>query len=261
MARLAVGGYLLKDGPKPLSVTSLAIQAASVFPTPSRRTILETLLAVEPIVGDKTFRIALRTATLEVIQILLDKGSTYSGQLIFLSSIDYHLYDTSHDQKLERKFRFLHLWEVARREDEEDTESVIDLFLQRGEDINAQCGPFGTALHSFLKNVNESFGNYQSEVLQTLVRKGADVNAEGPKGKPLEYIWMLANTSRHGKVKYSRKYQKLLRDLINLGAVNMREDPNGMVPSVERMTSWPTERYSDYREYKRFYLDGPLSQE
>ncbi|KAH8745621.1 hypothetical protein F5882DRAFT_108345 [Hyaloscypha sp. PMI_1271] len=261
MTRLAVGGYLPKDDAKPLSVTPLAIEAASSFPTPPRRAILETLLAVEPIVGDETFRIALRTATLEVIQILLDKGSTSSGQLLFLSSVDYHLHFTSEDQKLKKKFRFLPLWEVARREDKEDTESVIDLFLQRGQDINAQCGPFGTALHSFLKNVHESYGGYQSEVLQALVCKGADVNAEGPKGKPLEYIWMLANTSGHGKVKYVRKYQKLLRDLINLGAVNMREDPNGMVPSVERMTSWPTSRYSDYEEYKRFYLNGPLPQE
>jgi len=133
--------------------------------------------------------------------------------------------------------------------------------LRRGEDINAQCGPFGTALHSFLRGVDEGYRGHQFEMLQTLVRKGADVNAEGPKGKPLEYIWMLANTSRHGKMKYIRKYQKLLRDLINLGAVNMREDPNGMVPSVERMTSWPTEYYSVYKEYQRFYLDGPLSQE
>jgi hypothetical protein len=261
MTRLAVGGYLFKDDAKPLSVTPLAIEAASSFPTPSRRTILETLLAVEPIVGDETFRIALGTAPLEVIQILVDKGSTSSGQLVFLSSIDYHYYhNTSRDQNLKRKFRFLPLWEVARREDEEDTESVIDLFLRRGEDINAQCGPFGTALHSFLRGVDEGYRSHQFEMLQTLVRKGADVNAEGPKGKPLEYIWMLANTSGHGKMKYVRKYQKLLRDLIDLGAVNMREDPNGMVPSVERMTSWPTERYSDYREYKRFYLDGPLSQ-
>jgi hypothetical protein len=109
--------------------------------------------------------------------------------------------------------------------------------------------------------VEESNGDYQSDVLQALVCKGADVNAEGPKGKPLEYIWMLANTSRHGKIKYARMYLEPLRDLINLGAVNMREDPNGMVPSVERMTSWPTSRYSDYEEYKRFYLDGPLPQE
>jgi hypothetical protein len=161
---------------------------------------------------------------------------------------------------LKIEFRFLPLWEVAKREDAEDTESVIDLFLQRGEDINAQCGPFGTALHSFLKNMNESYGVYQSEVLRTLVCKGADVNAEGPKGKPLEYMWMLANTSSHGKIKYARKYSKPLRDLIKLGAVNMKEDPNGMVPSMERMTSWPTNRYSDYQEYKRFYLDGPLPQ-
>jgi hypothetical protein len=251
--------YLFKDDPKPLSVTFLAIRAAGLFPTLSRRTILETLLAVEPTVGDKTFRIALRIAPLEVIQILLNKGSTSSGQLIFLSSVDYHGWNTSRDQKLNRKFRFLPLWEVARREDAEDTESVIDLFLQRGENINAQCGPFGTALHSFLKNVEESL-RYQSEVLQMLVCRGADVNAEGPRGKPLEYIWMLANTSKHRKIKYARKYLEPLRDLINLGAVNMREDPNGMVPSVERMTSWPTNRYSDYKEYKRFYLDGPVSQ-
>jgi len=262
MQRLNVRRYLFKDDPKPLTVTFLAIGAASGFPTLSRRTILETLLAVEPTIGDKTFRIALRTAPLEVIQILLNKGSTSSGQLIFLSSVDYHSLDTHHDQKLNRKFCFLPLWEVARREDAEDTESVIDLFPQRGENINAQCGPFGTALHSFLKNAEESYSDYQSEVLQVLVCRGADVNAEGPRGKPLEYIWMLANTSKHGKMKmkYAWKYLEPLRDLINLGAVNMREDPNGMVPSVERMTSWPANRYSDYEEYKRFYLDGPLSQ-
>src|ERR1700710_1591243 len=88
-------------------------------------------------------------------------------------------------------FAFSLCGRVARREYSGDMESVIDLFLQRGEDTNSQCGPFGSALHGWLE-VGLGYKDYRSEVLRMLVRKGANVNAEGPMGKPLEYLWMLA---------------------------------------------------------------------
>lgn len=48
--------------------------------------------------------------------------------------------------------------------------------MRRGEDINGQCGPFGTALHGALFHL---FDVGSPELWTLLVVKGANVNAGG----------------------------------------------------------------------------------
>ena len=97
------------------------------------------------------------------------------------------------------------LWHIARRKYRRvhQNEELLDIFLERGENINGQCGPVGTALHANLQHLPE-FDDGSFEVLKLLIEKGADVNAHGPFGKPLEFVWQLAHT-RWRKWKYAWK--------------------------------------------------------
>ena len=139
-----------------------------------------------------------------------------------------------------------------------DAEAVIEVFSARGEDINEQCGPFGTVLHSCL-DAKAGIARYSnSEFFQLLLAKGADVNVQGPFGNTLDFVWMLANTSNHSRQKRVVWYKKMINNLIVAGAVNNGKDPNGLVPSVERMRVFAKDR-DDYAECKRFYKDGPAA--
>lgn len=44
-------------------------------------------------------------------------------------------------------------WAAGRRFEHHATSKIIDLLLDSGEDINAQCSPFGTALHSLVDDM------------------------------------------------------------------------------------------------------------
>ena len=51
--------------------------------------------------------------------------------------------------KYRQRVRARSLWHIGRREnfDVGQNEELLDIFLKRGEGINDQCGPVGTALH------------------------------------------------------------------------------------------------------------------
>ena len=242
-----------ENNPKLADITAFAIHAAIQLPSLNQDRILQMCLVAQPTIADDSFRIALRVAPLETIKILLLSSRKNRQELVFTSNLELNIYSASEDVKFESDYPIRPLWEIAKRRNEEDAEEIIDLLLNRGEDINGQCGPDGTAIHSLIKNIPDTYGEYVSRLLRVLIRKGADVNAQGPKGKPLEYLWMRANTSGHRKIKYLSMYGKPLRDLIGLGAINKKKDPNGLVPSVERMMSWPDTR-GEYEEYKRHYI-------
>ena len=70
------------------------------------------------------------------------------------------------------------MWYIARiklTKSLQDNAGLIDLFLQRGENINDQCGPFGTALHGALLHLSVTTSD--PHCWKLLVAKGADVNA------------------------------------------------------------------------------------
>ena len=58
-------------------------------------------------------------------------------------------------------------------------ESVVQLLLEKGADVNAQGGQYGNALHAAV------LGGHK-RIVQLLLEKGADVNALGPHGNPLQ---------------------------------------------------------------------------
>ena len=122
------------------------------------------------------------------------------------------------------------------RSEEEDDAELIDLFVRRGEDINAQCYPVGTALHA--TSLHLALNDPYPFMGRLLVAKGANVNASGPLGTPLEFVWRLVNTLQDDMWGFVRPYTSMIRWLIESGAVNNRCDPNGSIPSKERMLSF-----------------------
>lgn len=139
----------------------------------------------------------------------------------------------------------------------EDAELIIDMLMERGVQVNGPCGPLGCPIHYFLASRPRISNN---PLLHLLVRKGADINQSGAEGNPLEFCWRRANTqSTHGghfDHNAHGQYRSLLRQLIDLGAVNNRKDPNGLVPSVAQMRLFAC-NYTDLQECRRFYMTGP----
>ena len=144
------------------------------------------------------------------------------------------------------------MWYIARRHAtlfRDDDAELIDLFIGRGEDINAQCSPVGTPLHSAL--IRPAISKYVPYMAKLLVAKGANVNATGPFGTPLELVWRLANTTRNES--YPLGFKDPIRWLIKSGAVNNRCDPNGSIPSKERMLSFGADGIKGVRESQALY--------
>ena len=121
------------------------------------------------------------------------------------------------------------LWVSARHSlrvypDTHQYEKILDFFISRGEDINGNCGPLGTALHAAVTATHAS----RPKLITILLERGADINASGPLGTPLEVAWM--NFSQ-----YSSINSRVVKALIKHGGVNNRPDPDGKVPSKEQM--------------------------
>lgn len=133
--------------------------------------------------------------------------------------------------------------------------SIIHLLQERGLNINEECGPLGGVLHYV---VGESaFRRKWSGALQVLVEHGANVNMDGPRGKPLELLWQIVNTS---PVRGNPDNFKFIRDAIEVlldhGAINERKDPNGLVPFEIQMRLFGC-NWTDGEECKRYYREGP----
>lgn len=84
---------------------------------------------------------------------------------------------------------------------------IAQMLIERGEDINAQCGPYNwTALYS-------ASSRGDKEMVQMLIDKGADVNVQVKKGMTALYIAS------------SRGYESIVQKLLTKGAdVDIRTD-------------------------------------
>lgn len=140
---------------------------------------------------------------------------------------------------------------VARHQEDAD---LIKIFIERGEDINELCGPYGTALHGVIFRLDYTFDFGIRERIKALITQGADVNKVGLLGNPLEFAWVLANTSIRSKSKYPLvPYFETIKILIEHGAVNKRVDPNGQVPTQRWMLFFCTQNKIGYERCKRLY--------
>ena len=245
-----------------MSLLEFAIYHASKIYTndASQTRIVATLLEKYPHVQDVEMGFALRNSSAELVRLLLAHWP--DGKTIF--KLNTRRCDEDFDEEFSRcglsdylqgKFDIGPLWYIARRRHnfEEENAELVDLFLRRGEDINGQCGPVGTALHASLLQLSHVVVGSNMNMYTTLLAKGADVNASGPFGTPLEFVWRMAITVQDSKYKSVHRWPRAIHWLIKNGAVNGRCDPNGFVPSREQMLAFGTSGIEAYHESQRFY--------
>lgn len=115
---------------------------------------------------------------------------------------------------------------------------LIDIFLQRGEDLNDLCCPAGTALHAVILWLDRRNLEYKWPLVTTLITRGADVNVNGPFGKPLELAWQLACEAEREHTKSKNGLALAIRELIQHGAINSKCDPDGVVPTKDSMLAY-----------------------
>ena len=256
-----------------MSLLEFAIRHASKHrdSSGSQTRIVALLLEQYSHAHDAEMIVALQYSSAEVVKILLRDWP--DGKMILKSNLiesDEHLKGELSRSGLLKLCPDVSdvgpMWYVARRTDTYfygDNAELIDLFVRRGEDINAQCGPVGTALHSALLHLNTS--PWRSHMVKLLVAKGANVNASGPLGTPLEFVWQLANTMLDDD---SGMYEFIvgghvnaIRWLIEKEAVNNRYDPNGSIPSRERMLSFRAGGEKVLRKSQALYWGDPIEDE
>ena len=214
-------------------------------PIHSRAMTLRVLVEKSSRVSDHELAEAIRWTPLEIVQLLLPYFPV--GKLKLMT-------DASDNFKYEPKPKQVGpLWLIGGRKSSPDTEELLEMFLERGEEINEQCSSLGSAVHA---QVEQAPYNYDPGMVELLIRHGADINTNGPQGNPLEYLWKKANGFSHIKMKHVSGYRFPIRHLIKLGAVNNLKDPNGLIPSVEQMQRF-ARSWADYQECKRYYREGP----
>lgn len=243
-----------------MSLLEFAIHHASKhhFNGPSQARIVALLLNQIPGTHDAEMVFALQNSPAEVVQLMLPHWP--DGKIRFKPETLAADEDLTKEVSRSGLSNFLlepssvgPLWYIARRHTsfEEDDARLVDLFVRRGEDINGQCGPVGTALHAALFRL--AFLWPKPDMWKVLIANGADINAQGPLGTPLELVWRLANTVERRKYKYVRPIILAIQWLLQCGAVNDKCDPNGSVPSKERMLAFGRPDMESYRESLRTY--------
>ena len=157
-----------------------------------------------------------------------------------------------------------------------ETIKIVDLLLERGEYVNDLCGPLATVLHGHIQHCKN---NYNKMFVELLIKRGLGINLSGPNGNVLECLWQTANDGQW--TEFQKNPRVAICHLIDLGSVNRRPDPNGLVPSMDEMRTaflWQGRPYnSGYSrgekrvlenekrawrtERRRYYLEGPLREQ
>ena len=246
-----------------MSLLEFAIHHASKYSdnSVSQTRIVALLLEQYSHAHDTEMIVALQYSSAEVVKLLLRDWP--DGKMILKSNLrnsDGHLERELFNSGLSEHCQDVSdigpMWYVARRMYTcfyDDNAELIDLFVRRGEDINAQCGLVGTALHGALLHLASLA--WDLNIVKLLVAKGANVNASGPLGTPLEFVWQLTNTvPDDGYVdKNMETYVNAMRWLIENGAVNNRCDPNGTIPCREEMLSFGARGEEGIRKSQALY--------
>ena len=130
----------------------------------------------------------------------------------------------------------------------------LKLLIQRGEDINEDCAPDATALQtavSMISGGGTESHDQDTSLFDSLVSFGANVDLPGPYGNILEQFWMQIHISEElvlddrtilgghdqpGLDRMLRRGRRFICRLIDeFHLTNNRADPNGTIPSVNRM--------------------------
>ena len=129
------------------------------------------------------------------------------------------------------------LWAIARVNSYRpfhNLEKIIALFLSRGEDVNGICGPFGTALHVAASRPDPP-GSFL-RLMTFFLERGADINAFGPLGTPLELFWStFRNKSLAQRQRYGIEYCEIVkRNIYHKRLENLLVSESGL-PTAEQM--------------------------
>ncbi|ERF76053.1 hypothetical protein EPUS_01386 [Endocarpon pusillum Z07020] len=177
--------------------------------------LLQKILESNVHVNDANILYAIRYNIVEILELFL--YSTPAGKLRLR---------TNGDERVGA------LWASAQTF--KDAVEKIDLFLDRGEDVNEVFGPDGTALHAVILGFRD-FG-HMSEFLATasyLLERGADPNISCVSGSPLVLAW--SHVPYYLRVANCERLPEMLQLLLSHGA---RFEPlNAAVatPSEEEM--------------------------
>lgn len=209
---------------------------------PQRSSLVELLVPLSPHLGDFDMLIAIQALSMTEIEALLTEFPW--GPLKLRSSlVDHHLRRIltygNFGRELRPRYTFGPLWAVGSREfDSIETAGVLRLFLERGEDINAQCGPSGTMLHAAVRHESCSETSSVDSLharFRMYVANGADLNAVGPHGNILEYSWREVHTSFQPCYQFWVSCGRLIKFLVDLDLHVSICDPSGQIPSRERI--------------------------
>ena len=216
---------------------------------------------------------AISSTTTAEVEALLGKFPSGTLQLNsrYLSHEQGISIGLDYTDELHSPYAFGPLWALGERVFSNETTKLLLLFQSRGENINEQCGPYGTVLHSALieqigHNGRPGAGGharcrYQLEpMLRMLLNYGADINTSGPQGNALEFLWRKANTEHEIKLKWVFRYQEVIELLIDLGATNSVRDPNGLIPTKDFMLGFG-HNWLDYLADLYFYIHGTYPEE
>ena len=115
-----------------------------------------------------------------------------------------------------------------------DFEATLLLLLERGEVLNAICGPGGTALHASIINVYLSEVGFDLQEIRVILNRGADANIFGPRGTPPQLAWRMFRSLSIDEIKdfFYPGPGKVITLLLEYGADASWIQPNG--PSIDR---------------------------
>lgn len=178
---------------------------------------------------------------IEALLIHFPNGPLYLCSTVLNHNIAFYGHWFQESNRMATEQSYGPLWEVVRRDDVESIAELLRFFLNRGENINSRCGPRGTVFHSVAENQLLFADYYRSGeelefVFGILIAHGADIQATGPEGNVLEYVWKGAHVEYYGDSGVLLgSFTSLVKSLIKMGATNSARDPNGMIPSKARM--------------------------
>jgi hypothetical protein len=244
------------------------------LPEQSKMVDLLAWVSLSPRLNDSDMLMAIRHLTKTEITTLLVKFP--SGKLklrpILLGhgSLPRELYVTPRGEH-DTDFTYNPLWSIGERcqdmnkssfSDPEGTLGILDLFLERGEDLNSRCGPASTFLHAVVRSFPHNgliVQHYRPKVLKTFfgkcVARGADLETTGPHGNVLESSWKQAHLDFQGLHAF------FIKILVELEVPNSICDPNGQIPSRERMLAVSEKDELDAQDMSLYYYGTPTRSE
>lgn len=223
----------LSDVKRP-SLLATAVWCLSHYETRLGAEIIRFLAPISPRLHDLDMLMAIVELPTSEIEVLLARYPL--GPLTLRSTLLFYDIDML-EQAEYPDFTCGPLWAVGQRmNDVHENRAVLRLFLDRGEDIDGQCGPFGTVLHSVVAVIDQF--DYWSDAAELSVRSfiefGANVHTRVTQGNVLEFAWKQAHTETITGQFGSPACGALIKLFIDMDVANAVCDPNGEVPSKER---------------------------